>query len=301
MTTEPRDADRRLDGLLDAWSNATARTAPEFTVPVPSRRVTPLRVTVVLIAVVLALASLVAAGTFLKTTDDSVRPAAACGDGDWPATPVSCDAAERSFQAGTARVDRRRVWLTTLGDIKDAIRPEPQVDAYPNDAAPVWVFIYDGSRSGISYLGADGQPAWTGAATRWIHVSDATETATVAGRYLYDYGWDRLGDPTVPDVLPRPHLPAMAKLDPGPPSDVAATAIHNLANAHAVSYDLTVGIQGEGLEVIALHSTGIIDFDRGRLAADADGGGRGLVDVLLRRPDVRLGRDRRRAVPPRPE
>lgn len=285
MTQEPRDPDPQVDALLAAWSRATARPAPEFSVPARSSRFTPVRLGVVLLAIVLAAAAVAAVGTLPNTAPnpsaspdhstspaDGTSPVAACADGGWPATPVSCDAADRSFQPGRVQIDGRRIWLTTLGAVRDAVRPARQMDTYPPDATPVWVFMYDGSRNRIQYPGPGGEPMAIAGTTRWIHVADATDPGTIAGRFLYDYGWAELGNPPVPESLPRPALPALAKLDPDPPSSVLATAIDNLANAPAVRWDLTAGYRTDDYQVIAVHSTGTIDFDHGRVGADADGG-----------------------------
>jgi len=51
-------------------------------------------------------------------SDFSRAPASSCAGGDWLATAIGCETVFRIGDQAGARVERARIWLTTLGAVK---------------------------------------------------------------------------------------------------------------------------------------------------------------------------------------
>jgi hypothetical protein len=125
-------------------------------------------------------------------------PAAACAGGVWPTTAISCDAADRIGDQAGARVDRTRIWLTTLGAVKASMHPLQQA-VEPADTALVWVIVYDGFwRCCANGVDASGDRIPLVDQTSWLVVVEAARTGT---GFVYLQDWT--GKP-VPYLLPPP-------------------------------------------------------------------------------------------------
>lgn len=125
-------------------------------------------------------------------------PVAACPDGTWPATAISCDTAYRIGDQAGARVDRARVWLTTLGAVKESMHPLQQV-IEPADSAVVWAIVYDGFwRCCANAFDASGNRIPLVDQASWLVVAEAARTGT---GFVYLQDWT--GKP-VPYLLPPP-------------------------------------------------------------------------------------------------
>lgn len=124
-----------------------------------------------------------------------VGPSSACRE--IPAeVALSCTEAQASVSWGSSRVDRTRIWLTTLGAVKSTMSPAQQVSE-PSDATPVWVFVYDG-RWTCCLVGDGDEITPASDHSRWVHVVDAT---TSDGSFIYIHDWS---DKNVPEALPPP-------------------------------------------------------------------------------------------------
>lgn len=135
---------------------------------------------------------------------DGVAAAATCTA--FGALEDACRAAQGSASFGPARIDRARIWLTTLASVKERMDPPQQV-VEPPRATPVWVFVYDGSWSCCLVGNPDGSLTPPSESTRWLHVVDATSVPDGSFVYLHDSS----GRP-VPDRLPVATLEGAVKL-----------------------------------------------------------------------------------------
>jgi hypothetical protein len=125
-------------------------------------------------------------------------PVSSCADGDWPATAISCDTASRIGKQAGARVDRARIWLTTLGAVRASMQPQQQVSE-PAQAAEVWVIVYDGFwRCCPNAFDKNGNLIPQVDQTRWLVVAEA---AREGAGFIYLQDWS---GKAVPDVLPLP-------------------------------------------------------------------------------------------------
>lgn len=125
-------------------------------------------------------------------------PAASCADGAWPATAISCDTVFRLGDQAGARVERARIWLTTLGAVKASMDPMQQVSE-PADTAEVWVIVYDGFwRCCPNAFDENGNLIPQVDQTRWLV---AAEAAREGSGFIYLQDWT---GKSVPDLLPLP-------------------------------------------------------------------------------------------------
>lgn len=166
--------------------------------------------TVALVAVLAVVAITVLLGArVLVGSSPGIDPVASCDGVSWPATSISCADAEASVSWGDVRIDRVRIWLTTLGAIKSTMNPQQQV-IEPALDTPVWLFVYDGRWTCCLHADQSGRLVGPTDQSRWILAVDATEVLgaqTPAGRvgtgagYVYLLEWSGRA---VPDRLPRP-------------------------------------------------------------------------------------------------
>lgn len=116
-----------------------------------------------------------------------VGPASSCAERSWPATEISCKAAENTNVTGIISLPgpwTARIWLTTLRAVDDRFDPPRQVADHPSgEAVPVWLFIYESP---------DG--------ARVLHVAAAA--GAPAGAFVYVYRWWELGSPEMPTSMP---------------------------------------------------------------------------------------------------
>lgn len=121
--------------------------------------------------------------------------ASSCDGRTWPATEISCKAAENTSvihmppqnPAPPGRWEVR-IWLTTLDAVDARFQPRRQVAAHPTGAKdPVWLYIYEKIEG-------------PGAADRILHVAPASNARP--GAFVYLYRWSELGSPTVPETMP---------------------------------------------------------------------------------------------------
>lgn len=125
-------------------------------------------------------------------------PASSCADGDWPATPITCDTAFRIGNQAGARVERTRIWLTTLGVVKGSLHPTEQVSE-PADTAEVWVIVYDGFwRCCPNAFDENGNLIPQVDQTRWLVAAEAAREGT---GFIYLQDWT---GKAVPELLPLP-------------------------------------------------------------------------------------------------
>jgi hypothetical protein len=158
----------------------------------------PLGTLVLVLLAVGALALLARAPVPNAGSDLARAPASSCAAGDWPSPAISCDTVFRLGDQAGARVDRARVWLTTLGAVKAAMNPARQVSE-PAEAAEVWVVVYDGRwRCCPNAFDENGNLIPQVDQTRWLVVAEAAREGT---GFIYLQDWS--GKP-VPDRLPLP-------------------------------------------------------------------------------------------------
>ena len=147
------------------------------------------------------LASLVVGCALIDRGTDP--PAESCEARNWPTTTVSCTEALGSVSMGM-RIDRTRIWLTTLGAVDAQFGPKRQVANHPTDpATPVWVFVNDGYRPPIKYADENGTLKESAPEQRVIRVVSAVDRETKEGAFLYIYGWSELGAPELPGTMPN--------------------------------------------------------------------------------------------------
>lgn len=158
----------------------------------------PLGGLLVAILMVGAIALLARAPVPTPGSDLARAPASSCTAGDWPATVISCDTVFRIGNQAGARVDRARIWLTTIGVVKTSMRPTQQVSE-PAETAEVWVIVYDGFwRCCPRAFDENGDLIPQVDKTRWLVVAEAEREG--AG-FIYLHDWT--GKP-VPDLFPLP-------------------------------------------------------------------------------------------------
>ena len=202
----PDDRDleeRRVGGRLIAYADAamgrlatddrelarSARVRRASTVPVSG---------VLIVLVVLVAVTLLGRARAPSAGRPTGAPSSSCADGAWPATAISCDAAYRLGDQAGARVDRARIWLTSLGAVKATMRPAQQV-AEPPESSEVWVIVYDGYwRCCPNAFDESGSRMPLVDEKRWLVVAEAARQGT---GFVYLQDWT--GKP-VPDVLPPP-------------------------------------------------------------------------------------------------
>ena len=156
----------------------------------------PLVGLVVVLLVVGAVALLARAAVPNTGSDLSRAPASSCAGGEWPATAISCDTVFRMGNQAGARVERARIWLTTLDAVKSAMAPLQQVTE-PAASAEVWVIVYDGFwRCCPHAFNEDGTLIAQVDQTRWLVVAEATREG--AG-FIYFQDWS---GKAVPELLP---------------------------------------------------------------------------------------------------
>lgn len=149
--------------------------------------------------VVVGAVVLVARTPILNPGSDLDRaPASSCADRDWPATAITCEAAFRIGNQAGARVERARIWLTTLGAVKASMQPQQQVSE-PAETAEVWVIVYDGFwRCCPNAFDENGNLIPQVDQARWLVVAEAAREGT---GFIYLQDWSGKG---VPDLLPLP-------------------------------------------------------------------------------------------------
>jgi len=156
----------------------------------------PLVGLIVVILVVGAVALLARAPALDTGSNLAYAPASSCAGGEWPATAISCDGVFRLGNQAGARVERARIWLTTLGAVKSAMAPVQQVTE-PAASAEVWVIAYDGFwRCCPLAFNEDGTLIPQVEMTRWLVVAEATREAS---GYVYSQDWS---GKAVPELLP---------------------------------------------------------------------------------------------------
>ena len=159
----------------------------------------PLVGLIVVILVVGAVALLARAPVTDTGSDLAYAPASSCADGDWPATAISCDTVFGLGNQAGARVERARIWLTTLGAVKSAMASVQQQVTEPAASAEVWVIVYDGFwRCCPLAFNEDGSLIPQVDQTRWLNVAEAAREGT---GFVYFQDWS---DKAVPDLLPFP-------------------------------------------------------------------------------------------------
>ncbi len=154
---------------------------------------------VVTAAVVVAAVVLVTSFALVRSSPTGVAgraPASACSSLEWPSTAISCLAAYHIGSQADARVDRARIWLTTLGDARKQMDWPHQV-AEPSATAPVWVIVYDGRWTCCANAyDVDGRLVPQRDQVQWLVVADATEEG--AG-FIFIGDWS---GKAVPETLP---------------------------------------------------------------------------------------------------
>lgn len=155
--------------------------------------------TLVLILLVGSAVALFARAPVPNAGSDLARaPVSSCAAGDWTSTAITCETVFRLGDQAGARVERARVWLTTLGAVKAAMDPAQQVSE-PAETAEVWVIVYDGRwRCCPNALDESGNLIPPVDQTRWLVVAEA---AGEESGFIYLQDWS--GKP-VPDRLPVP-------------------------------------------------------------------------------------------------
>ena len=190
---------------LDPSSGARSRPIPDADhIGIERRARTLTRRSVAPFGLVIALvliggvALLVRAPLPLSGSDASIGPASSCAAGDWPLTVITCDGVFRIGNQAGARVDRARIWLTTLGPVVTSMRPAQQVSALP-DETEVWVIVYDGRWVCCpNAFDENGERIPQTDKARWLV---AAESATEGTGFVYLQDWT--GKP-VPESLPSP-------------------------------------------------------------------------------------------------
>jgi hypothetical protein len=136
-----------------------------------------------------------AAPSSSATVTSARPPATSCAGGVWPTTTISCDTVFRMGDQAGARVDRARIWLTTLAAVRD---PRKQV-TQPTDAAAVWVIVYDGFwRCCPNAVDQNGNVLPQLDQTTWLVVAEAAREGT---GFIYSQDWTAK---PVPYLLPPP-------------------------------------------------------------------------------------------------
>ena len=201
------DFDPRIEQAL--WRHGSSAVAA---VDVAGLEITPRSAWSARVAVMLAFVAIVGAVGLVATTrplretasaPGGVGPAASCAVFS-PDLREGCKAAQGSISWGPIRVDSVRVWLTTLGAVKEAFNPRQQVEEPPL-STPVWVFVFDGLWSCCLVGNPDGSLTGPIDMSRWLHVVDATQPPD--GSFIYIHDWSGRD---VPERLPSPTEPAVA-------------------------------------------------------------------------------------------
>lgn len=153
----------------------------------------------IVVLLMIGMVALLARPPIPNTGGDLARaPASSCALGKWPATAIACDTAFRIGDQAGARVERARIWLTTLGAVKTSMQPRQQVSE-PAETAEVWVIVYDGFwRCCPNAFDENGDLIPQVDQTRWLVVAEAAREGT---GFIYLQDWT---EKTVPDVLPMP-------------------------------------------------------------------------------------------------
>jgi hypothetical protein len=116
-----------------------------------------------------------------------VGPASSCAEGNWPATGISCKAAENKSVTGVISAPgpwTASIWLTTLAAVDGRFNPPRQVADHPTtEDTPVWLFIYENPEG-----------------ARVLHVAAAADAKP--GAFVYIYRWWELGSPAMPTTMP---------------------------------------------------------------------------------------------------
>ena len=116
-----------------------------------------------------------------------VGPASSCAEGSWPATEISCKAAENRSVTGIISAPgpwTAAIWLTTLAAVDSRLNPPRQVADHPTSGdVPVWLFIYENPEG-----------------ARILHVAAAADAKP--GAFVYIYRWWELGSPDMPTMMP---------------------------------------------------------------------------------------------------
>ncbi|HEU0234979.1 MAG TPA: hypothetical protein VFR14_00920 [Candidatus Limnocylindrales bacterium] len=129
-------------------------------------------------------------------TEEGVPPAGSCDATTWSATVISCEAAFRIGSQAGARVERARIWLSTLGAVRSALNPARQVSE-PTAEAPVWVIVYDGRwRCCPDAFDEFGNRIPQVTQSRWLVVAESEREGS---GFVYLQDWS---DRFVPDRLP---------------------------------------------------------------------------------------------------
>lgn len=186
---------RRESGVVD---QRLLREAGGHVAVLPSLRPQRRSRLPLLLVILLAAAALVLVVWGQVSLGSGGAPAASCAAGDWPATAITCDTVFRMGDQAGARVDRSRIWLTTLGAVKSAMHPAEQVSE-PADSAEVWVVVYDGRWLCCpNAFDENGNLIPQVDQSRWLVVAEAAQEGT---GFIYIRDWT--GKP-VPDSLPPP-------------------------------------------------------------------------------------------------
>lgn len=123
-------------------------------------------------------------------------PAPSCASGSWVPSIIPCTAALAVGDQAGARVDRVRIWQTTLDAVHASLHPLAQT-VEPSNGTTVWLAIFDGSwRCCPNAVDQQGSPIPQVTESRWLVVVDAT---AVGSGFVYLQDWT--GKP-VPAQLP---------------------------------------------------------------------------------------------------
>ena len=180
--------------LLDYGSGAVPLTEPPG-----ANELTNPRASLAHVVPGLALVCLIGLGLLLAirlssfAVGSGLAPASSCDEVSSKSV-IDCSAARLSVSWGDVRIDRVRIWLTTLGAVKSTMNPPQQV-VEPPATTPVWVFVYDGNWNCCLAGTSDGLAAPTDH-SRWLRVVDATRDD---GSFIYIADWS---GKDVPETLP---------------------------------------------------------------------------------------------------
>lgn len=201
MDTHEPHVRRRLTAYADAAVGGIVADHREIAHRARARSASgvPLGGLLLVVLLVVSAAALLARTPAPNTGRDLARaPASSCAAGDWPATPISCDAVFRIGNQAGARVEQARIWLTTLSAVKTSMHPMQQVSE-PAETADVWVIVYDGFwRCCPNAFDENGNLIPQVDQTRWLVVAEAAKEGT---GFIYLQDWT--GKPA-PDLLPLP-------------------------------------------------------------------------------------------------
>jgi len=143
--------------------------------------------------------------------DEGVAPAASC-DEMLQVTAITCASVLGLGDQAGARVDRVRIWLTSLGAVRSTMDPA-QRTSLPSDETRVWAMVFDGEwRCCPNAVDENGQGIPSGSWTTWLVVAEADREAT---GFTYIQDWS---DRAVPE-----HLPGAAQPEPNPDPSFAPT------------------------------------------------------------------------------